>query len=367
MEMASNYPPRRMYDEMLSHAPQKYIESHPIENYGENNWIDTVGDTDYGYYGNDYSFDGIYLPTGTIEKLIGEKMTWEDEPREFNPNGETVLFEKHFDSLEEKCRYYQFLSDYRLREKSFILVHVDGRSFSRLVKNRFKQPFDDDFIGMMNETAKFLCENVTGVKFAYAQSDEITLVVADFDEEGNFGEHFFGGRLCKMQSIIASLATSQFNRLYTAYTLKHDKTNRTAMEIISEIPLAQFDCKCWNVNNANDAFAWVLYRQIDCVRNSKQHAAQTYFSHNQLLGKDTDAQVQMLKDEKGIDWNDYEDGKKYGRFLLRREFLLSRVNQDGTTDNFSRKKWVVEDGYDITDEGNRKKFYEDNPIFKIVL
>jgi hypothetical protein len=75
----------------------------------------------------------------------------------------------------------------------------------------------------------------------------------------------------------------------------------------------------------------------------------------------------MLKDEKGIDWNDYEDGKKYGRFLLRREFLLSRVNQDGTTDNFSRKKWVVEDGYDITDEGNRKKFYEDNPIFKVVL
>ena len=367
VEMASNFPPRRLYDEMLSHAPQKYIDSNPIENYGENNWIDTISDTDYGYCGYDYSFDGIYLPAGTIEKLVGEKMTWEDEPREFNPNGETVLFEKHFGSLEEKCRYYQFLSDYRLREKSFILVHIDGRSFSKLVKNRFKQPFDDDFIYMMNETAKYLCEKVSGVKFAYVQSDEITLVITDFDEDGNFGEHFFGGRLCKMQSIIASLATSEFSRLYTVYALKNDETKRPALEVINEIPLIQFDCKCWNVNNANDAFAWVLYRQIDCVRNSKQQTAYTYFSHNQLLGKDADMQIQMVKDEKDIDWNDYDNGKKYGRFILRREFLLSRVNQDGTTDNFSRKKWVVEAGYDITDEDNRKTFYEDNPIFKVVL
>ena len=365
-EMASNFPPRRMYDEMTAHSSEKYVEEHPFEKYGENGWIDSISDTDYGYFGYDYSFDGIYLPTGTIEKMTGQKMTWEDEPVEYNPENRGII-RKEFASLEEKCRYYQFLSDYKLREKSFILAHIDGRSFSRLVKNRFKQPFDDDFIGMMNETAKFLCENVTGTKFAYVQSDEITLVITDFNEEGDFGEHFFGGRLCKMQSIIASLATSQFNRLFATYAFLKDDTNRPATEVIGEVPLAQFDCKCWNVNDGNDAFAWVLYRQIDCVRNSKQQAAQTYFSHNQLLGKDTDEQVEMLKNEKGVDWNNYDNGKKYGRFVFRREFLMSRVNQDGTTDDFSRKKWVVENGYELTEKEKRDAFYETNPIFKIML
>ena len=31
----------------------------------------------------------------------------------------------------------------------------------------------------------------------------------------------------------------------------------------------------------------------------------------------TDEQIKLLLDEKGIDWNTYEDGKKYGRFIYK--------------------------------------------------
>ena len=269
-----------------------------------------------------------------------------------------------FGSLEEKCRYYQKLGDFRLRENNYILVHVDGRSFSRMVKKRFKRPFDDNFINMMNETAKYLCENVSGVKMAYVQSDEITLVCADFCEENSNAQHFFGGRLCKMQSVIASLATCKFNRLFEIYLLNNTDVC-DCITALENTPLFQFDCKCWNVYSSNDAYAWVLYRQIDCVRNSKEQAAQAKFSHKELWGKDTDAQVAMLKEVHNIDWNEYPDGQKYGRFVIKREIKMSRVNEDGSIDEFNRNKWYIEDAYPLTEEGNKERLFEDVPVFKV--
>ena len=376
VEKASEIKPTRLYDAMKTGVPRDYIDVHPVEKYSPYNmWIDSASDTDYGYYGTDYSFDGICLPKGMIKKLTGKEMTWEDEPYAYNilsPEEEERqeierLSEMKFDSLEEKCRYFQSLADYRLRRNSFVLAHIDGRSFSSLIKKRFKKPFDDDFIEMMNETAKYLCQNVACVKFAYVQSDEITLVMCDYTGEGNDNaQFFFDGRLCKMQSIIASLATSKFNRLMTLYNIKNAEKCAECAAIIEGSPLIQFDCKCWNVLNGNDAFAWILYRQIDCMRNSKQQAAQAYLSHKELLGCDTDKQVEMLKEAQGIDWNtDYDDGKKYGRFVFRREFKLSRVNGDGTTDDFNRTKWVAENGYDLTISENKDKLFETIPEFKL--
>ena len=375
IEKACEAKPRRLYTAMIEHVPQKYVDEHPVEKYNSfDYWIDSCSDTDYGYYGWEYSFDGVCLPTGTIKKLTGKELTWEDEPIEYHvlsPEEEEKeeierLSQMKFDSLEEKCRYFQSLADYRLRENSFILAHIDGRSFSRLVKNKFKKPFDADFIEMMNETAKFLCQSVSCVKFAYVQSDEITLVMCDYNEKDTESEFFFGGRLCKLQSIIASLATSKFNRLMTLYNIKNAEKCADCVSIIEGVPLAQFDCKCWNVLNGNDAFAWVLYRQIDCVRNSKQQAAQTYFLHKELLGKDTEEQIGMLKEGKNIDWNtDYNDGEKYGRFVFKREFKMSRVNGDGTTDEFNRNKWVSENAYDLTEPENKEKLLNLIPEFKM--
>lgn len=375
VEKASELVPVRLYDAMISVAPKDYVDVHPVEKYNPYNmWVNTCSDTDYGYYGNEYSFDGICLPKGMIKKLTGKEMTWEDEPYAYNilsPEEEVAVEierqkEMKFESLEEKCRYFQSLDDFRLRENSFILAHIDGRSFSRLVKNRFKRPFDGDFIEMMNETAKFLAQNVACVKFAYVQSDEITLVMCDYNEKNKDSEFFFDGRLCKLQSIIASLATSKFNRLMVMYGIKNAEKCSDCASVIESIPIAQFDCKCWNVLNGNDAYAWVLYRQIDCIRNSKQQAAQNYFSHKELLGKDTDEQIRMLKDEKGIDWHtDYNDGEKFGRFVFKREFKMSRVNSDGTTDDFARNKWVAENAFNLTAEGNKDKLFEMVPEFKL--
>lgn len=252
-----------------------------------------------------------------------------------------------FDTLKEKCEYFRSLTDYRLTPNSYVIAFLDGRSFSKLIKNKYEKPFDNTFISMMNETAKYLLKNIQGAKFAYVQSDEISILISDFDTPET--DAFFGYRLCKMQSIMASMAASKFNQLAitndiksrcygttqtdcedTLYTLKD------AVQYLEKAKLVEFDCKCWTVPSPNDAYCHFLWRQNDCIRNSKQQAAQTYLSHKELIGKHTDEQIALLKAEKGIDWNDYSDGEKYGRLIYKEEETLSttvpKKNSNGVID-----------------------------------
>lgn len=271
-----------------------------------------------------------------------------------------------FKNLEDKCLYYRGLTNYKLLPGSYVIVMLDGRSFSKLIKNKFNKPFDDNFIDMMNETAKYVCENVQGCKLAYVQSDEISLVLTDFDTPTT--DAFFGYRLCKMQSIIASLATAKFNQLMLSHNLEKHSYDalledgadtlysvKDAIRAVDNATLYQFDCKCWNVPNINDVFAWFLYRQIDCVRNSKQQTAQTYLPHKMLLNLDTDAQLGLLIEEKGIDWNCYPMGHKYGRFLWKDKVLMSNID---TGELYHRYKWLVQPAFPLMDENGRDNFFK---------
>ena len=273
----------------------------------------------------------------------------------------------NWDNLKSKYLYYRELTDYKLLPNSYVMVMLDGRSFSKKIKKKFHRPFDDEFITMMNETAKYVCEKVSGCKLAYVQSDEINLVLYDTQDQ----EPFFGNRLCKMQSIIASLATSKFNQLMYARNLIEKSLGTTEYTrypqwsevagYIAESPLYEFDCKVWNVPNVNEAFAAILYRQNDCVRNSKEQAAQTYFPHSELWKKTTDTQVKMLREKFGIDWvNEYNDGEKYGRFVKRIPFEYDELDRYGNkTGNVKqRNKWTIVNATPLSDSETRKEMME---------
>jgi len=274
-------------------------------------------------------------------------------------------------ALKEKCKNYQATRDYKLDTDKYIIVHVDGRSFSKAIKNKFEKPFDKDFIKMMDETAKYLCEKVQGCQLAYVQSDEITLVLKKLRPESDI---FFGGRMCKMQSIIASMATGKFNQLITLYNIKSNAYDyakidyldtlynaKDIVRMIKDSSLYEFDCKVWDVNDGNDAFAWLLFRNIDCVRNSKSQTAQTYIPHKDLLGKTADEAVEMLKEKNGIDWNALPDEMKYGRIIRKED-----IEMGGADVVFVRKKWVVTTGIDLTNSENRIKFIENNNFLKTI-
>lgn len=268
-----------------------------------------------------------------------------------------------FDSLEEKCQFYRSLGERKLMPNGHIIMMLDGRSFSKLIKNNFNKPFDDRFIDMMNETAKYLCKNISGVRFAYVQSDEISLYIHDDNKYSSF----FGLRQTKLLSIPAAMAAGKFNQLYLCGDLMNrmqdcfrfcgegaEVTKDQILDIIKNQKLVEFDCKVWNVPNENDVYTWFLYRQLDCIKNSKQQTTQTFLPHKLLFGKDCDEQVKLLKQNTDIDWDKFENGKKFGRIIKKIEKEVEIPEQyvkDGITTTM-RTFWESLDMPELnTDEG----------------
>lgn len=278
------------------------------------------------------------------------------------------------ETLKEKCYRLQKERDYRLDTDKYIIAHIDGRSFSHNIKNKFKKPFDRKVIDMMNETAIYLCENVQGAKIAYVQSDEISLLIKKDTPESDV---FFGGRMCKMQSIIASLATAKFNQLlavneiwsnaYDNTLLDCESTLYTIKDAVNKLKnskLVEFDCKVWDVDTANDALAWFLFRNIDCVKNSKQQVAQTWCSYNELLRLDTDKQIEFLKEKNGIDWYAFPEDEKYGRIVKKIVKQVQREMPNGEIIDYERSVWEAIPGVDLSDKEKRKEFVNNYPFFK---
>lgn len=276
------------------------------------------------------------------------------------------------DTLEKRMQYYRSLTDYKLMPKTPVLMMLDGRAFSKFCK-KFTKPYDDFFIHIMNETAKYLCENIEGCKFAYVQSDEISLYVSDMDN--NESESWFGYRVSKILSIAASLATAKFNQLLTIELCKTPCSTNDLVELVTNQKLAEFDCKAWNVPTQNDVFAWFLFRQIDCIRNSKQMAAQTYIPHKELEGLHTDQQIEKLEKETGIKWAEYSDDKKFGRFIYKEyvniPYEIPDKFKNGNLPNkmleslivenncyyIKRNKWIAHNGFELTSEEGKSKLY----------
>ena len=105
-----------------------------------------------------------------------------------------------FKSLKDKCNYYRDLTDFRLMPNCYKIIMIDGKNFSKLIKNKFDKPFDEWFIATMNKTAQHLCKEVQSCICAFVQSDEISLILKD----NTLTCSPYDGRLCKLQSVFNS-------------------------------------------------------------------------------------------------------------------------------------------------------------------
>ena len=176
----------------------------------------------------------------------------------------------------------------------------------------------------MWETAQQLCENISGCKFAYTQSDEITLILTDYEDIKT--EPWFGNNLQKIVSISASMATYYFNKAF--YQAMEDeyldwyidgeesKSLMTHSEAYNE-RIACFDARAFIVPR-EEIFNVLYWRQLDCVRNSIQLLGQAHFSHKQLQNKDQNEIQEMLFQEKGINWANEPNWFKNGVALYRK-------------------------------------------------
>lgn len=227
-----------------------------------------------------------------------------------------------------------------LTRRTPVIIRIDGKAFHSFTKKcGFVRPFDDRFIDLMNETAKELCKQIQGTKCAYVQSDEISILITDYDDIKT--DAWFGYNVQKMTSISASIATSAFikaylkSRIQTYYDNPDDKEYPTEVINIDvsvgfdrDILLPNFDARVFNIP-AREISNYFLWRQQDAVRNSIQAVAQSLYSHNELHGADSNKLQEMIF-QKGVNWNDYDYGKKRGRFIIKQQY-----EKDGAI----RNKW----------------------------
>ena len=222
------------------------------------------------------------------------------------------------DSLGDRMKQYEGIPKISLMRRNPVIIRIDGKAFHTFTRG-FQRPFDDVFIKSMQETAKYLCENIQNVKCSYQQSDEISLLLTDYENINTAA--WFDYQVQKMCSIAASMATLAFNQVFwdKIRDLDHDYYEYPTKEFNELIEIyykalekgAMFDARCFSIPK-EEVCNYFLWRQNDCVRNSIQMVAQANFSHKQLQNKSCDELQEMLWQEKNINWNDFETVKKRG-------------------------------------------------------
>lgn len=235
-----------------------------------------------------------------------------------------------FDSLGNRMKEYENAYRLYLPKKLPVIIRIDGRAFHTFTKG-FKRPFDEFFQGIMSLMTKELCEAVAGVKLAYTQSDEISLLLTNDDDINT--EPWFNNNLQKLVSLSASIATLAFNKYYEA-ELYHDFKD-DVKPYVSGIWCAQFDARAF-VLPKEEVVNYFIWRQQDATRNSIQMVAQSLYSHKELLNKNTSEQQEMIF-QKGQNWNDYPTRYKRGLCYLKRKIELQAGEE-----TWLRNQWVAD-------------------------
>ena len=85
------------------------------------------------------------------------------------------------DSLGDRMKAdYESRTRYLLPRRTFTLVRVDGRSFHSYTRD-CARPYDEGLMADMDATALALCAELTGARLAFVQSDEIQVLLTDFE------------------------------------------------------------------------------------------------------------------------------------------------------------------------------------------
>ena len=135
------------------------------------------------------------------------------------------------DSLGDRIKTnYEDAYRIHLPKRMPVILRCDGKNFHSITKH-LPKPFDPTLCDIMDRTAKYLCENMQGAKLAYVQSDEISILVTNYDQLTT--DSWFDNNLQKMVSIASALASSYFTASST--------------RLFSELKLIQFDARAFVV------------------------------------------------------------------------------------------------------------------------
>lgn len=261
--------------------------------------------------------------------------------------------------------FYEEIPKTRLMRRVPVAIRIDGKAFHTFTKG-FQKPFDEVLIKSMQDTMKYLCENIQGCVLGYTQSDEITLILVDYKKFTSSA--WFDYEVQKVCSIAASMATIAFNKYFSEninseYCVFDDELldgdfnpnykneyliDLYTTHIKASYKGAMFDARCFNIPK-EEVTNLIYWRQLDATRNSIQMVGQANFSHKELQNKSCNQIQDMLMTQKGINWNDIPSYQKHGSCCIKEEY---RFNDS------LRSRWIIDNDIPIF-KGDNRKYIED--------
>lgn len=246
-------------------------------------------------------------------------------------------------SLAKRMKDYEQVPKTRLIRKTPVILRIDGKAFHTFTKG-FKKPFDEILMQAMQETTKYLCENIQGCVLGYTQSDEITLVLIDYKKLESCA--WFDYEVQKMCSIAASMATMAFNNAFSELYHKNlfedlnVSTEDTYYDnLFKKVGKAMFDARCFNLPK-EEVTNNLYWRQLDASRNSVQMVGQANFPHKELQNKSCNQIQDMLFTQKGINWNDLPTYQKRGSCCIKEYYQSEEVDiKEGVC---MRSRWIID-------------------------
>ena len=256
------------------------------------------------------------------------------------------------DSLGDRMKTYEATSKTYLVRRTPVIIRIDGKAFHTFTKG-FKKPFDDIFVKSMQETMKYLCENIQGCVFGYTQSDEISLLLIDYTNLESCA--WFDNQVQKIVSVAASMATMYFNKIFNESRADYvdsimcfqdsdiEDTYLRALYRASQNG-ALFDARAFNLPK-EEVTNYFIWRQNDASRNSVNSVAQAYFSHKELQGKSNSQMQDMLMLQKQVNWNDFPIHLKRGCSCFRipeKEVILVDLSGNEVAKEKIHAKWYID-------------------------
>ena len=263
---------------------------------------------------------------------------------------------------------YEQIAQTKLMRRTPVAIRIDGKAFHTFTRG-FRKPFDEILATTMQETMRYLCENIQGCVLGYTQSDEITLILQDYATLET--DAWFGYKVQKICSIAASMATYYFNHRFMIKIdeyidsimslqdsdIKEEKKYMDALRF-SRNKGAFFDARCFNIPK-EEVTKLIYWRQLDAVRNAIQSIGQSVFSQKELNNKSCIMIINMLE-EKGISIEDFKDEYLFGSCCVKQEYAYP--------DEFmqTRKwntRWIIDNKIPLF-KGEGRKYIEKLINFK---
>lgn len=242
------------------------------------------------------------------------------------------------DKLGDRMKeFYENRYRINLPRRMPMIIRIDGKAFHTFTRG-MRKPYDNLIKDCMTSTAIELCKQVQGTKLAYIQSDEISLIVTDYDDIKT--NAWFDKNLNKIVSVSSSIATLAFNKTYIEnLNIRTDYTKENKESYFKKAFTALFDSRAF-ILPKEEVVNYFIWRQNDATRNAIQSLGQSNFSHKQVMNLNSSQLQEKLFNEKNINFNNEPTFYKRGWCIVKEE--IKHQNTMNDKEFFIRSEWVPE-------------------------